>query len=164
MAVLACLVSVLSAARAQSNPDAWDLPPWKGDSVPLRGQVISCFASYADETGDMDYDFYISRDRFHSSLTIKFTDDESDDSNFQWLNGKSVTLSVGPSFHASLKVLRTADNTFEFEAPLSVVDAFAAGGPFTLQLPKGKPYRIKLPPAAAAMANFKKCLATNFGK
>jgi hypothetical protein len=45
-----------------------------------------------------------------------------------------------------------------------VIDAFAADGRFVPQLPKGKPYRLKLAPAAAAMANFKKCIAAHIGR
>ncbi len=163
IAALACLMSVIAAARAQNSSDDWEVPPWKGESASIRGQVISCIAIYADYTGDMDYGFNISRERIRRSLTIHFNGDESEDNAFQWLDGKSVTLNVGPSFHASLKVLRTENNSFEFEAPPAVIDALAAGGPFVLQLPKGKPYRLKLPPAAAAMANFKKCIAANMG-
>jgi hypothetical protein len=162
MAALACLMSVIAPAGAQEN--AWDFPPWKGYSVSIRGQVFSCVAIYADYTGDTDYDFYISRERVRPSATIKFSDSDSDDNAFQWLNGKSVTLSVGPSFRGALKVLRTELHSFDFEVPSAVIDGFAAGGPFVLQLPKGKPYSLKLAPAAAAMANFRKCIADNIGK
>ena len=164
MAALACLVSASAPAGAQNGAEDWNLPPWKGESASIRGQVISCIAIYADYAGDMDYDFYISRERIRPTATIQFTDSDSGDNAFQGLNGQSVTLSVGPSFRASLKILRTELHSFQFEAPAAVIDAFAAGGAFVLQLPKGKPYSLKLPPAAAAMANFKKCIANNIGK
>ena len=60
--------------------------------------------------------------------------------------------------------MRTALHSFDFEVPPVVIDAFAAGGPFVLQRPKGKPYRLKLAPAVAAMANFKKCIAAYIDK
>jgi hypothetical protein len=47
-------------------------------------------------------------------------------------------------------------------APLCVIGALAAGES-VLQLPKGKPYKLKLPNGAAAMGNFKKCIAANLG-
>ncbi len=172
VALVACVAGAAGAANAQlDNKEKWEIGPWSGETSYSRGTFLSCSASYSDEKADIDHAFSLRHyrknmgDRSASPLYIYFTDDgKDDDDTFGWLDGKTVTFSIGPSLHASGKVVQGLSASFEFEAPSGAIDALAAGGSFVLQLPKGKPYNLKLPPAASAMANFRKCLAANEGR
>ncbi|HWE73293.1 MAG TPA: hypothetical protein VG328_09045 [Stellaceae bacterium] len=99
-----------------------------------------------------------------SSLAyIYFTDDGDDideDKGFSgFLNEGSggINFSVGNNFRTQAKLVQVLISSFELGLPRSVIDAMVPGGPFTVQLPSGKRYTIKLPPSAAAIAHFKKC-------
>jgi hypothetical protein len=167
--ILAGLLVLAGSATAQNtDTDKWEIGAWSGETTHARGQFFACSAMFFDTRQDNSFTVrHYQRsygDRSASPLYIYFTDDDSDDKGFAWLQGGSVTMSVGASFRASLKIVQALVHSFEFEAPTAALDAFAAGGPWSLQLPTGKPYTMKLPPAAEAMANFRKCLAANQGR
>ena len=167
LAVVCALLPVVGAL-AQDDRDKWEIGPWSGQTDMARGAFFSCSAMFFDTKQDNSFTLrhYMAsyRARSASPLYIYFTDDDSDDSGFAWLEGKTVSMSVGAFHGPSLKIVQALIHSFEFEAPTSAVDALAAGGPWSLQLPKGKPYTLTLPAAGPALANFKKCLAANNGR
>lgn len=69
----------------------------------------------------------------------------------------SITFSMGNGFRTQANLAQVLISSFEFGVPRTAIGAFPPGGAFTIQLPSGKRYTIKLPPIQAAIGHLKKC-------
>jgi hypothetical protein len=157
-------MSLFGAGRAAAaDPGEWEVGNWSGD---LHPTTVGCKAMYANTKDDYSFILWVynqgSRIRDSSLVYIYFTNDGDDIDEDRGFSGflsekSSVTFSMGNGFRKQANLAQVLISSFEFGLPRAAIDAFPPGGLFTIQLPNGKHYTIKLPPSQAAIANFKKC-------
>jgi hypothetical protein len=161
---LLCGVFLFGVGRAHAaDPGEWEVGNWSGDLHPGR---VGCSAMYFNSKDDYSFILRIYPPGFGirdpSLAYIYFTDDGDDIDEDKGFSGflseqNSITFSMGNGFHTQAKLAQVLISSFEFGLPRTAIDAFPPGGAFTVQLPSGKRYTIKLPPSQAAIADFKKC-------
>jgi hypothetical protein len=160
------------SALAQGKPNDWKSGLWSGSTTYIQQQFLTCDAHYFNAQADEDHSFTLQhygkaliKDHAASPLYMYFIDngDDDDDADFKWLQGKTVTFAMG-AVHATGKVVKVVESSFEFDVPAATVDALTVGGAFALQLPNGKRYGLQIPPSAEAMGYFRKCLEANAGR
>lgn len=158
---LAFLLAAVGPAAA--DVDEWRVGHWFGGASVDNGKFFSCSATWSNFSGE-DNAFTVTTYSARSPIAsaslayVNYRDDNTPEKHsFEWLKGKSVTMSVGGSFRARGKIQDALLHSFSFEMPLAVIDALEAGGTVVVQLPNGKRYTHKLSNSREAIGNFKSC-------
>ena len=157
-AFLIAVASGVPALAADEYRSQWKVEGWSGYDLFTNGRHFAC-----DAVHDFGLHLSIRLERIAgrpaSELILWDSNGEVDFATIADV-GTSVTLALGGVQH-SYKVKDSYSMILVIVPEPGIMELLAAGGPMSFKLPNGKTYSAKLPRAAAAMANYRKCLENN---